>query len=541
MIVLETDKALYPGLSPEFGWTMPVDTNAYRLVQLRTDVNLSGIHTLSLAGDNAFRVWQSPYPSTTNAPLLVSGQTVTNGVNGISWGTSDAASLYLQTLTNGTTTLTYSFIGTGSASGIVCRATMKMTGVYIKFDSMYDTFNPANRVFNPTPKDDPPTIPTNKLYLVESPDLRCYQAGLKISCYPCALLNRIIAAVYYDGDKLDSTDSQFLPDGTTMLVFADTKLGIEPTDYEVKVGLDSNGNYLLDESEIISGFSVRNPETGTSAGQPIIRGSDVDKYDDALFTLTAGSVDYPFNQVPHAAALLRIFVEGDLLGLANDKKPAGSSSIGMDAFNGYFSEWLTHNAGAPFNAAGVANIQEYRWDATNSLGILVAESPQMENAVTEYYENTIFHIVTNAFESMPVGTVLYFPESTEGTDVPHTSLSPDWVSDCTVEFSDGNLQPSLINDLFSTIARARIKTHKVRYTVEKQHSILWGDRLVVTGVQSWGEIEDLYDFNHEAGMLSQWGATVQLGYGNGHYTAYRTGGKIYRTRVIFNKTYEELP
>lgn len=115
------------------------------------------------------------------------------------------------------------------------------------------------------------------------------------------------------------------------------------------------------------------------------------------------------------------------------------------------------------------------------------------------------------------------------------------MSNYTVEFSDGALQPSLINDLFSTIARARIKTHKVRYTVEKQHSVLWGVRLVVTGVQSWGEIEDLYDFNHEAGMLSQWGATVQLGYGNGYHAAYRNGGKIYRTRINFNKTYEGLP
>ena len=81
----------------------------------------------------------------------------------------------------------------------------------------------------------------------------------------------------------------------------------------------------------------------------------------------------------------------------------------------------------------------------------------------------------------------------------------------------------------------------MRYTVEKKHAIIWGDYLDVIGVQSWGEIEDLYDFNHEAGMLSQWGATMQLGYGNGHHAAYRNGGKIYRTRVLFTKTYEELP
>ena len=81
----------------------------------------------------------------------------------------------------------------------------------------------------------------------------------------------------------------------------------------------------------------------------------------------------------------------------------------------------------------------------------------------------------------------------------------------------------------------------MRYTVEKQHSIIWGDRPVVTGVQSWGEIEDLYDFNQEAGQLSEWGGTVQLGYGNGSKSAYRGAGKIYRTRILFEKIYEDLP
>ncbi|MGI6749702.1 MAG: hypothetical protein ACOX6A_04195 [Atribacter sp.] len=94
---------------------------------------------------------------------------------------------------------------------------------------------------------------------------------------------------------------------------------------------------------------------------------------------------------------------------------------------------------------------------------------------------------------------------------------------------------------FSAIARARIKEHKVRYTVEKQHSSLWGTRLVVIGVESWGEIEDLYDFNHDAEMLSQWGATVQLGYGNGRHAVFRNAGQIYKTRVLFAKTYTELP
>lgn len=40
------------------------------------------VYTLVLSGTNgAFKVWQTQNPASTNAPLLVCGRTVTNGVN----------------------------------------------------------------------------------------------------------------------------------------------------------------------------------------------------------------------------------------------------------------------------------------------------------------------------------------------------------------------------------------------------------------------------------------------------------------------------
>ena len=213
----------------------------------------------------------------------------------------------------------------------------------------------------------------------------------------------------------------------------------------------------------------------------------------------------------------------------------------MHTLGGYFSEWLTHNAGAPFNSSGVAATSEYQWDDTTEFSSLVAESSQIEDPITEYYESVVFHQVTNDFANLPVGSVRVFPSPNEDYDVPHVSLSPSWVPGATVEFNAGSLIPAPLDDLFSAIARARVKEHKVRYTVEKQHSSLWGMRLVVTGVRSWGEIEDLYDFNQESGMLSEWGATMQLGYGNGYHAIYRNSGKMYRTRITFEKTYTELP
>ena len=133
----ETDMALHPALSPEHGWVMPVNTNAFRKIQLRTDVGLPGTYTLRLSGSGV-RVWQSPHPATGDTPLLVAGQTVTNGIGSVSWSTSSTDTVYIEAFTNGTSILTYAFIGTGTASGIVSRASLKMTAVEIDLDGDTD-------------------------------------------------------------------------------------------------------------------------------------------------------------------------------------------------------------------------------------------------------------------------------------------------------------------------------------------------------------------------------------------------------------------
>jgi hypothetical protein len=82
-------------------------------------------------GDLAFRVWQSPHPAANEAPLLIAGQTVTNGIGGVSWNTGSTAHVYVQAVEPGSATLVYSFYGTGEAEGIVSRASMKLTAVSI--------------------------------------------------------------------------------------------------------------------------------------------------------------------------------------------------------------------------------------------------------------------------------------------------------------------------------------------------------------------------------------------------------------------------
>ena len=65
---------------------MPVASNVFRKVELKNDVLIPGLKILSLSGEANIRVWMAENPATNDVPLLVTGQTVTNGIDGVSFG-----------------------------------------------------------------------------------------------------------------------------------------------------------------------------------------------------------------------------------------------------------------------------------------------------------------------------------------------------------------------------------------------------------------------------------------------------------------------
>ena len=122
------DRIAEPSLSETYGWGIPVASNAFKLVRLSTESRLYGIYTLSLEGAaGAIKIWATGSPGSGDSPLLVCGQTVTNGVNGASFAGYPDCGLYIEALSNTTATLTYKFRGTGDAAGISCEASLKMT------------------------------------------------------------------------------------------------------------------------------------------------------------------------------------------------------------------------------------------------------------------------------------------------------------------------------------------------------------------------------------------------------------------------------
>ena len=118
------------------GWVMPVASNTLRRLELKNDVLIPGIKTLYLSGSSGIRIWDTPNPASTNTPLLVAGQTITNGVDGTDFGAYPDGMLYVEATDAGTATLCYSYQGTGDAEDFGCVTLLSIRGIQIELCSV---------------------------------------------------------------------------------------------------------------------------------------------------------------------------------------------------------------------------------------------------------------------------------------------------------------------------------------------------------------------------------------------------------------------
>ena len=399
----------------------------------------------------------------------------------------------------------------------------------VVFIKLSETANPANYVFNATPKDDPPEIPMNMLYVVESLADSLYHVKVEVDDQPASARNKLMYAVYTGGSKLP-TGEGFSPLSGPININFNHPMGSSTfvTDFEIKVGYDLNGNSSLDTNEILNPLEVKNA-TGEVIGPPTVRGASDVRYTTALGVVAVGTVDF---LVPHASKLLQLFYDGGPGGLPSDKQPTSSGTINVNSFSGSFSEWLTHNSGAAFSSGGAATIPYHQWNIATSLANLVGESHQIKQTAEDYYNTTVASVVEAYFLTNPVGHVATFPPSpTDYYNIPHNHESPEWVPATTVTF-DEPLQVNGINDdVNGTIGRGRLLYHKAKFIVEKK-SLMGVEWLDMIQANYLGEVDDLYDFNQEAGGPAGESAIVQIGYGDGTYG--RSAGVIYRSHIIFD-------
>ena len=128
-----TDRAAVTNLTEEYGWLMPVASNTLRKVELMNDVHIPGDLVLSVTGTADIRVWLTA-DTTNDTPMLVTGQTVTNGVDGVYFVSYPATMLYVEAISSGTAALCYSYVGTGVAEDYSCSTELGMTVVNLKVE-----------------------------------------------------------------------------------------------------------------------------------------------------------------------------------------------------------------------------------------------------------------------------------------------------------------------------------------------------------------------------------------------------------------------
>jgi hypothetical protein len=436
----------------------------------------------------------------------------------------------------------------------ICRSDIKFTVLKVEFNLLWETQNKANQTFNPTRKDDPADndpsnplsqrdanddtygTPRNNLYLVPDPADSKYKATVKADIEPASVRPKIIAAVSAGSSKVSGSDKAFDTSGECTIEFTHT--GADIQDFTVKVGFDANGNNQLDQTpnEILP-FVVKNTVTDQAIGDPIIRGTSPSRYN-----AVKGYIDNTISVYarPHAAELLRIFRDGNAAGVPAELQPVlPPGTRALNAMGGTFSEWLTHNSGAPFNNSGQVTLNEYSWEYPSETSALIGDAKEMRAAINDYYNTTV---KADAMATLPVGSTAWYPSDTGWYAVSHPH-SPTWVPQATAELHDNNpLTPPGADDVNGTVGRGRVTSHQARYRITKKLEILppFAEYLKVEQVRSIGEILDLYDFNYEsAGMIpaAQWAATLQIGYGKGTYGSSRDRGKIFFSRFAFDITY----
>jgi hypothetical protein len=391
---------------------------------------------------------------------------------------------------------------------------------------LWETANKANQIFNPTPKDDPPGISTNKLYVVESSVDDKYHVTLEVNDQPFYVRSKLMYAVFSEfGDKI--ANGYFPPNGPANITFdhPDFDLYRQLTlDFDIKVGCDFNGNGSLDDEE---GFPL---EVSNAAGEVIgpakVRGASTLRYNwasDQLSIEIFGSLP-----MPHAKALLRLFRDGSIKELPVGKQPDKIEASILNCFGGDYSEWLTHNCGAPFSSAGAAVIPNYVWWKDTSFAVAVGESANLKAAAKMKFDRDIMPYAIAYFDMLPDEHEATFPSGNGTVDIPWVSESLGWPY-ITTKFIDEWY------DMANAIGRARIRDHKARYTVVKGSS--WGVvTYTVTALFHTGVVEDLYDWNREAGAICEPPAIIQIGHGNGSYGTARDQGVIYRDRIEFETT-----
>ncbi len=482
--------------------------------------------------------------------------------------------------------------------------------VTIEHSLLWETANRTNRIFNPTPKDDETAperqetegeyryaAPRNYLYVVEDASAGTFNATEKVTVIPSNSTQKVFCAAFRDGDFVAIGSTNINELGEAALQIPAPTEAVAAT-YEVRAGIDLNNDGILSYTESIP------LEVYTYQGQT--RNATIKGISGAKYTQHQQAIDWvhetgenpPEFILPMARSFLSIFYKNGDNYLHQNLKPNDVETLTLNPFvmGNAYSEWLTHNCGAEFDAADAATITKYIWWSTSDMSKYMAErtplAPWIQHTTTHieydntnpgvpiittetyhlrtatgdalwgYYETNLQHLAQAALINKNDGETWCYPSDNEWLTSEEIGVliseSPtSWVERATITLGDkgcyGGLMsaisslvssavtggPELLEyDTYNAIGRGRVKDAKYRYIVTKRTHLLSSPTYAVS-IAFNCRIQDLYDFNYEDGSPAKDAAALQIGVvgAANHDQTRRNCGRIYCHEIQIEKVY----
>lgn len=349
--------------------------------------------------------------------------------------------------------------------------------VDVRLDRLYETANPANFIFNPTPKDDytdKPVreeviedgllrtygAPRNNLYVVAGLNTNVLDITVQLTVTPSNCADHVMCAAYC-GEVLKGECVLGTNGAARLRVAVEAGSVMESCSVRVGLDLDGDGSLSHDESDPLEVY--RKDETPKYANVVGVAGERLNGEDMFISSVSEGTSGSGVGIfLPFARSLLSMFYEGDTSEIGGTYHPAITRRVSLDAQGDGvgFAEWLTHNAGAAFDQDCVASVAEYEWDSDSAFAQRLTECKPFapwiryvvgggQNVQTLYettdtgraiisnFNAVVRGLASERLQDSPVGTVAIFSNTNGWDDTPlvdsvFRSMSPTNVTGRTV-------------------------------------------------------------------------------------------------------------
>ena len=480
-----------------------------------------------------------------------------------------------------------------------------ITSILIRITKIYEYLNKANSIFNMTLKDDAGTmiqdedkrnnaiygINRERLFIVADDTNKYGEICIESDMQPSSITNCMLG-IYHDGSKC----KEYPYSDALNVSFYDNKAERNTSKFTIDCFVVPHANAPQNYSPNIECFrpllvsdffkDVKDNDNNhlyyaITQENPIIYGINKEQYNWHLSTGLNPIINYGSIIMPIAGAFLKIFYNRGTSLLDAEYKPVKESPKSLDVFqnatatSSCFSEWLTHNSGADFDANGIAEVDCYEWTRNSAVSNFIKNRKPfaLENILSTpneggyievpssactgleniYYgrgsqydpQNSIEALAIQYLQNEAVGALVTIPKNAYyelndfeiNTFFPMTNPSPAWVPQHTVNvgkeltggFVESLAQLLLLSssfdineyDAFYAIGRARIVNPRYRFTVKKQD-----EGYNLENIDFVCDIEDLYDFNYQNSFNTPAQGTQDESYSFGCFSSHAAALQI---------------